>query len=268
MDKQIKLLKELKETKKRFMKLEKTLTNDLKELPTGYLLKRKDGRLMRVVDENGKKRQIRLHGDDSKDKKMIRDLKYKRYIKEALPILETWLKHLTSFLKGISVYDPIAIEGKLKEQYKGLADLPIFLEGDINPQAWARKEYPKMYEEGLVYLSEAGLKTRSKSEAQIASKYESKEWEFEYEPIVPLKDGRVLRPDFVILHPIKRKLIYHEHFGLMDNSEYAIKALKKIQDYASIGICLNDNLVITYETKQQPLTYQEINELIKKIEAL
>lgn len=268
MHRQLELIENIKREFYRITKLEQQMTADLKNIPEGFLMKRKDGRIFHVIKKNGEKEIIRLNLDDEGDVLLFHKLKYKKYIKEALPVLNEWIKQLKNILRKVSVYDPLRIEERLKDQYHGLSGLPIFLEGDINPETWGNKNGSPMYKEGLIHPSENGLMTRSKSEAQIASKYERLGWKMVYEPVIRLPDGRVLRPDFAVLHPIKRKVIYHEHLGMMDDPEYAMNAIKKLDDYASIGIVLGENLVVTTETKNQPLTFQAINEVIKKIESM
>jgi len=268
MNMQIELIRDLEKTLKRMERLKQQMLNDVNEIEDGRLMKRKDGRVFKVVEDNGKIKQIKLDKNNQKDQKTIAGLKYKRHIKTAVPILSEWVKYIKLLLKHVSVYDPLKLQEQFKEQYRGLDGLPVFLEGDINPETWGNSSSPPMYEDGLIHPSQKGLMTRSKSEAQIASAYEMQDWKFIYEPVVRLQDGRVLRPDFAVLHPAKRKVIYHEHLGMMDEPDYAMKAIKKLNDYADAGIILGKNLVVTAETRNQPLTFQSINELVKKIEQM
>lgn len=50
-------------------------------------------------------------------------------------------------------------------------------------------------------------------------------------------------PDFTILHPLSKKIIYWEHFGLMDNENYIKNVCFKIQQYAQNGIIPSVNLI-------------------------
>lgn len=265
---QLEIITTLKNELSRVTTLEQQMAKDLEKLPEGFLMKRNDGRVFHVIKANGEKEIRQLNNKDSDDIKLFGELKYKRYIKAALPVLKDWIKYIKSFIQNVIVYDPLKIQEKLKIQYHGLNGMPIFLEGDINPENWESNSSPPMYEEGLIHPSQKGMMTRSKSEAQIVSSYESQGWKFMYEPVVKLPDGRILRPDFAVLHPIKRKVIYHEHLGMMDDPDYAMKAIQKLNDYASVGIVLGDNLVLTAETKGQPLTFQGINEVIKRIKEM
>lgn len=265
MEKQLKLLTDLEAAKCRFANLEHQMNGDMKNLPEGHLMKRSDGRVFQVIKQNEKRIQRRLREGDEQ---LIQQLKYKKYAQKALPLLQKWIVDIDRLLKDVSIYDPLKIEQELKECYRGVKGLPVFLEGDIDPEEWGQQVYPRMFEDGLIYPSQGGLMTRSKSEALIASKYESLGRKFQYEPVIELGDGITARPDFAVMHPYKRKVIYHEHFGIMDDPEYATKSLNKLSDYAIIGINLNDNLIITQETRQKPLTYQMVDEAISKIERM
>ena len=73
----------------------------------------------------------------------------------------------------------------------------------------------------------------------------------------------ILYPDFTIRHPRTGKLYYWEHFGQMDNPEYNKKANNKLQTYISNGIIPTINLITTFETIDNPLTSNYVNELIE-----
>ena len=72
-------------------------------------------------------------------------------------------------------------------------------------------------------------------------------------------------PDFTIMHPKTGKLLYWEHFGLMDAPEYRDKAFRKLRIYADHGILPGINLITTYETRSHPLTYAEIDHQIQHL---
>ena len=69
-------------------------------------------------------------------------------------------------------------------------------------------------------------------------------------------------PDFTILDVSNRKEIYLEHFGMMDDDEYCNKAISKIQNYARYGIFAGKNLLLTFETRQNPLNTIYLEELL------
>ena len=60
------------------------------------------------------------------------------------------------------------------------------------------------------------------------------------------------------------KEIYWEHEGMMDKSDYAKTAVKKLESYQKNGIYLGERLIATFETEQTLLNSQIIEQLVKK----
>ena len=125
-------------------------------------------------------------------------------------------------------------------------------------QAWMNAAYERntSYPENLIHKTSAGVNVRSKSEAIIALFLHTHRIPFRYECMLNLGDN-ILYPDFTILHPETSKIFYWEHFGLMDNSNYAKNTYSKLQLYTANGIIPSIQLITTYETKNHPLSYQE-----------
>ena len=71
----------------------------------------------------------------------------------------------------------------------------------------------------------------------------------------------IIYPDFTLLSPKTGKEIYWEHEGMMDNQEYARKAVQKIESYQMNDIYPNDRLILTFETKQCVLNSKIIENL-------
>lgn len=118
-----------------------------------------------------------------------------------------------------------------------------------------------LYKENLVFRTKADTYVRSKSEAIIASTLFSRKIPFHYEELLVLGDS-LFYPDFTLKHPTTGKLYYWEHFGMMDNPEYARKAFAKLQHYASNGIILGVNLIATFETKECPLDMTQVERMV------
>ena len=57
-----------------------------------------------------------------------------------------------------------------------------------------------------------------------------------------------------------------EHMGIVDNEHYASNAMKKLMIYEQNDIFINDRLILTYETANDPLNLRTINEIIDQIE--
>ena len=118
------------------------------------------------------------------------------------------------------------------------------------------------FPEKLVYRTKSDSYVRSKSEAIIASALFSKNIPYHYEELLVLGEDSFY-PDFTIKHPITGKILYWEHFGMMEKSEYARKTFSKLQNYASYGIVLGINLIATFETIEQPLDILQVERMIE-----
>lgn len=118
-------------------------------------------------------------------------------------------------------------------------------------------------EEGNIYTA-GGVMVRSKSEKIIAELLEKYQVPYSYEPMLETANYRTFYPDFVVLNVRKKKTLYWEHLGLVDNEEYAVKNWKKILEYNGAGICLGDNLVVSIESENRPLDSRDIERIIQK----
>ena len=104
---------------------------------------------------------------------------------------------------------------------------------------------------------------RSKSESIIASELFLNNIPFRYECILNLGD-KIVFPDFTIRHPVTGQFFYWEHFGMMDNSDYADNTIEKLKSYVAHGIIPSVNLITTYETSNHPITQLKIANVVKE----
>lgn len=84
---------------------------------------------------------------------------------------------------------------------------------------------------------------------------------YRYECLLPLGDISFY-PDFTILNPSTRQIIYWEHFGMMDVPTYSDNAFNKLKQFSYYGIIPGINLITTYETKQHPIDSGKIMQLV------
>ncbi len=105
-----------------------------------------------------------------------------------------------------------------------------------------------------VLLTEKGEQVRSKSEMIIADLLYSEGIPYRYECPLYLEGYGKVYPDFTVLNIRKRKEMYWEHLGMMDDANYIEKALRKIGNYEKNGIVLGDSLILTWETKSIPIS--------------
>ena len=119
----------------------------------------------------------------------------------------------------------------------------------------------KKYPEQLCHKTISGNLVRSKSEALIDMCLCNHNIPFRYECALELGEATYF-PDFTILHPKTEKLYFWEHFGRMDDPNYCKAAFSKMQTYALHGIVPSVNFITTYETRENPLNAETVENWI------
>lgn len=130
-------------------------------------------------------------------------------------------------------------------------------------EEWSKSEFKQStnYPENKIHLAPSGNMVRSKSEMLIDMLLYTNNIPFRYECELEL-NGIIIYPDFTIRNPRTGKLLYWEHFGKMDDSEYAHKTARKLNTYISNNIVPNIDLITTYETKNHPLTITTLDNIL------
>ncbi len=123
---------------------------------------------------------------------------------------------------------------------------------------WQSIKYSRMpVSEDLPFYTAKNEHVRSKSELIIANALKEHDIPYHYECPLDLKE-RTVHPDFTILNKRTREIYIWEHFGMLDDKEYSIKALNKLELYIVNNYIPNRNLIITYETSEAPLSTQTV----------
>lgn len=104
------------------------------------------------------------------------------------------------------------------------------------------------------------LFVRSKSEAMIERFLYEHGIPFRYECALEINDV-TLYPDFTIMHPETEKIYYWEHFGWMDDMNYVQRMCSKMILYAKKDFVPSIQLIATYETKEHPLNYEQVEKI-------
>lgn len=259
---QLQLLRSMETAKKNHVQKIRQMERTLPLLPDGFLTKCNNS-YYKVTSHDGQKDQLIISPGYHGREQLISDLQEKRYIQKSLPALKKNLKLIESFLNKYQLYDLEKICNDLPEVYQDFDFRHLQFEDDICRSSWTafpQSENPA-FPENLKHQSDGGLLTRSKAEAMIATKLEHEGILFKYEPSLWLGEHHIY-PDFAALHQIERRIIYWEHGGLMDVPEYAVNMMEKLRVYSEHGIHLGDNLILTWETSNNPLTYAHIKDRI------
>ena len=130
---------------------------------------------------------------------------------------------------------------------------------------WKKSDYirNKKYPEGLIYTTVVPeLTVRSKAEADIVSRLEFFGVPYHYEELV-LINNAYYAIDFTCRHIQTGMIWYWDHRGMMDNPDYIRKTISCESAYLNAGIIQGINLIVTTETKNNPLDLQWVDELIQ-----
>ena len=129
--------------------------------------------------------------------------------------------------------------------------------------AWKSQEYEALsFKENCPeFITRQGLRVRSKSEVIIADVLDEVGIPFLYEKPLALKSGAV-HPDFTLLDICRRREMYWEHLGMMDDPDYRNNAYYKIRKYEENGYYQGDNTIYTFETVKHPINTRVIRKMI------
>lgn len=162
---------------------------------------------------------------------------------------------------------------------------PATLTDDQYAELWQNQSYRKnkRHEENQQLTTDRGELVRSKSEVIIANALSASKVPYRYEFPLVIERGEEsgkgnretsssfvnedfceFHPDFYCLNVRTRKEYAWEHFGMMDDAEYAARAAEKLALYSANGYFPGKNLIITMESKSAPIDSREINRVINE----
>ena len=141
---------------------------------------------------------------------------------------------------------------------------------DVSDEDFAKKWLNIPYEGKVIpeflpfFETKRKERVRSKSELNIANALADKGIPYKYECPLQLSNGAIIYPDFTVLDAKRRRVMYWEHRGMMDDKEYAKNSVQRLKTMMGEGIFVGEKLIITEETSTSPLGTNEINAIIKK----
>lgn len=236
------------------------LQRKIDALPQGKLICTKNGNYYRWYKSDGHEKEY-IHRSDRKLAEQLALKKYylaqiEEYEQEKLAI-EFYLRHhVTEMAETQKIWQHPAYQELLR---------PNFLPQEGWLQEWTNGPYERnpYHPEGLIHRTISGEMVRSKSEAMIAYILYTNHIPFRYECALHLGESTVY-PDFSVMSMSMKKEIYWEHFGRMDDPIYAKSAGTKLQQYFLNGIIPGDQLITTYETKENPLSIETIENIVQE----
>lgn len=198
-----------------------------------------------------------------KERDIARKLAQKEYDCKILGAVNKELKVIKKYLVGYPDMRAEQLYEKLHKERQKLI-IPIEETEEQYLMKWQDYSYQgKGFDENVPeYFSDRGERVRSKSELIIADLLNKEFIPYRYECPICLNGMGKIYPDFTVLNVKKRKEYYWEHFGMMDDPAYVEKALQKIAAYELNGIFPGEGLLITYESRKNPLNQKVVKGII------
>ena len=235
----------------------KSLQAQLKTFPDGDFFSNKNGnryKWFHII--NGKKKYLK-----KKDHSLAEQLAIKKY-------LSLQLEDCLHEKAAIDFYLRHHVPAKAEQLLIQNSDYQSLLSPHFKPlsqelEEWSKSEFKQStnYPEKKIHLAPSGNMVRSKSEMLIDMLLYTNNIPFRYECELEL-NGIIIYPDFTIRNPRTAKLLYWEHFGKMDDPEYARKTVRKLNTYISNNIIPDIDLITTYETKDHPLSITTLDNIL------
>ncbi len=174
-------------------------------------------------------------------------------------------------LKAINYYLKTIPDMPSEEVYYGLSEkrqplvIPPIETDRTFLEKWTSFQYQgKPFKENApVFYTDRNERVRSKSELIIANLLTKENVPYRSECPIRLMGSETVYPDFTVLNKRLRKEYIWEHFGMMDDPEYAEKAVRKINLYQRNGYFPGENLILTYETSVTPVNTQDLKRIIE-----
>ncbi len=205
--------------------------------------------------------------------------KKERYLAEALAQKEYDSKLLQCIEKQCKLLEAakqIDPEMLRKERFEIVQNIAPAKRGMVNSYDMSDEEYTEQWLEqhsggknsiAIVngFDTERGDIVRSKSEKMIADKLFYNKIAYQYEPLLEMKDGSKVIPDFVMLNVKTRATVYLEHFGMMDNPEYCRKAIEKMEMYERNGLQAFKDVIYTFESSTKAINMKFVEDIINRL---
>jgi hypothetical protein len=200
------------------------------------------------------------------DAELIRNIREKYFVKKSITQLRKNKKIMNSLLKDFVPFDPGEIRNNMSTVYREVQIIEWKSIMDLTIEKWKENNECDsfLYPEGLRHISAKGQRVRSKSEAIIADLLDYRNILYKYEEPLNIK-GQKFFPDFTVFRSFDNRIIYWEHFGMMNDMEYKKNMEMKLLAYRNSEIIPWDNLILTFDTEEGNIDVSMISSIIDKM---
>ena len=189
--------------------------------------------------KKGSNKTVPLSMKEKNDIILATALRRRRFVKEMLKVIDNNIKALMQFTKNYIELDPKGIRDNLSRAYQ-------------IPPGQEKEEIPGFHPHKA---NEANYKSKSEEICALVLESYNLEAMYEYEIIA---NGKVYKPDFTIIDPRNGQLVFFEHFGRPELPGYYEDMVRRLIDYWYEGIRIGKNLIVTFETEEEPLTIGQV----------
>lgn len=265
-----KVIKELNFRAAELEKMKSLLEEALLNAPDGFLRvtvnRDKTNYYQRLTSDNPTGKYIRENQFD-----LAAALAQKDYNNKILKGISNELKNLNKFLKEYQEFVPEHVFESLHPGRQKLIT-PIRESDEQYIRNWKLQEYPKkgFDEDAPIFITDNNERVRSKSEVLISHVLNKLNIPYRYEYPLTLYTQKgnnrvpiLIHPDFTLLDIKTRKEIYFEHLGKMDDPGYVNDNLFRLKLYEQNGIYIGKKLIISMETKKNPLNITDVENKLR-----
>lgn len=260
---------ELRIRRKELKALIRRTEQQIRSAPPGYLCvsksRSRSAQFYHIShQENGQRKRRYL--SKKEDLKTIRDLAQKDYDRKVLKAAKQELEAIETFFELVPQIAPEELYDELPTLKKPHIQ-PLVEPYDVFVAKWQGQPYDgNPVPIAKPFQTARGEIVRSKSEVEIANYLYYHHIAYLYEcPLVLNDRGRrvIYYPDFTILDPVTREVVYLEHLGRMDDPEYVNDNLRKRRVYEENGLFEGEKIFYTWETYDQPLTRRQVERVVQ-----
>lgn len=212
------------------------------------------------IPKGGNRKKERRIGV-GKDMQRLQKLVRKEYVNKAIPLIEKNIEICREFLDKYSCVDENSVMRKFVEKYPKLASL---IYNDVDSESWENNYSQKkgLYADDLKSLSADGTEMRSLGELVVGGRLKHYGIPYRYEAEIGHPDISYV-PDFTIMRPRDKKIIYWEHLGMVNDEDYLKRNKQKFDVYEMYGIVPWDNLIVSYSQANGGINEKLIDSLIQ-----
>ena len=236
------------------------IKSQLQTLPEGSFTCQKNGNRYKWRVTIGKK-QIYI---PKSDQALAEKYAFKTYLTFRLARLVNEETAIQTYLKIHNRFIKTKDEDLLSHpEYQKLLS-HYFFNTSENMMHWMNAPFIKntYFEENLIHDTASGVKMRSKSEQMIEAALRQYNLPYRYEEKLELGET-VFYPDYKIMHPKTGEIVIWENIGMSDKPDYMFRLINKLQHYFQYGYYPTVNLILTFDTKECPLTTDRIDRIIE-----